>query len=559
MEKNCKQCGLNYDVTEEDLEFYDKISPIFAGKKYQIPAPMLCPQCRAQRRLAFRNERRLYHRKCDLTGKQMLSIYSADKPYKVYEHNEWWSDKWDALTFGRDFDFDRPFFEQFEELSLQVPQMNVVSENNENCDYCNLTANGKNNYLIFESSNNEDCLYGYWLQKCTDCTDVSFSHESELCYEADNCYNCHNLKWSKNCRNCHDSAFLFDCAGCKNCFMCANLRQKEHCILNKQYSGEEYAKEIIQYMDGTYENLEKAKNVFKKFILNQPHRAAQIFQSENCTGDYVQESKNCTECFHAHLAEDCKYGEHVWRNSKCNMDVSTVGRDAELVYESINTGIGAFHDLFAIQCWSGTSNLIYCTNCFSSKDCFGCVGLKHKQYCILNKQYSGERYEKIVGEIIEHMRLTKEWGEFFPLNTSKFGYNETAAQEQFPLTEEEAQRVGAKWKKTEEINKYTDEKISIPDDIRNVDDTMPDKILTCDICGKNYRIIVQELEFYRNGQIPVPHICAECRHLERLKARNPNRLYVRKCTKCGKEIKTSYTPDRPEKIYCEQCYLKEVY
>ena len=31
-----------------------------------------------------------------------------------------------------------------------------------------------------------------------------------------------------------------------------------------------------------------------------------------------------------------------------------------------------------------------------------------------------------------------------------------------------------------------------------------------------------------------------------------------KCAKCGKEIKTSYAPDRPETVYCKQCYNNEV-
>jgi Zn ribbon nucleic-acid-binding protein len=559
MQNSCLKCGQNYEITDDDLAFYDKVSPVFAGRKYIIPPPTLCHYCRAQRRLAFRNERKLYHRKCDLSGRQMLSIYSQDKPYKVYEHKEWWSDKWDALNFGRDFDFKIPFFEQFEELSLQVPQMNVISESNENCDYCNLTANGKNNYLIFESSNNEDCMYGYWLQKCNDCTDVSFSHESELCYETDNCYNCNNLKWSKNCRNCHDSAFLFDCAGCKNCFMCANLRQKEYCIMNKQYTKYEYGKEIIKYLNGSCENLKKTKIIFKNFIIKQPHRAAQIFQSENCTGDYIQESRNCIQCFHAHIAEDCKYGEHVWRNSKCNMDVSTVGRDAELVYEAINTGIGAFNDLFVIQCWSGTSNLIYCTNCFSSKNCFGCVGLKHKQYCILNKQYSKEQYEKTVGKIIDHMSLTREWGEFFPINISKFGYNETVAQEQFPLTEKESVMIGAKWKKEETINEYQGGKVAVPDKIDDVSDTIVKEILKCNICGRNYKIIAKELEFYKKQNIPVPHNCPECRHSSRMNTRSLNKIFVRTCAKCNTEIQTTYAPTRPEIVYCEKCYLEAVY
>jgi Zn ribbon nucleic-acid-binding protein len=59
----------------------------------------LCPECRQQRRLSFRNERNLYKRDCDATGKSIISIYSPDKPYKVYNQDFWWSDNWDAMDY----------------------------------------------------------------------------------------------------------------------------------------------------------------------------------------------------------------------------------------------------------------------------------------------------------------------------------------------------------------------------------------------------------------------------------------------------------------------------
>jgi hypothetical protein len=81
--KTCKHCGGVFPITDKDLEFYDKVSPVFSGKKYGIPTPTLCPDCRQQRRLSFRNERKLYKRKCDATEREIISIYSPDKPFKV--------------------------------------------------------------------------------------------------------------------------------------------------------------------------------------------------------------------------------------------------------------------------------------------------------------------------------------------------------------------------------------------------------------------------------------------------------------------------------------------
>jgi hypothetical protein len=105
--KTCKVSGQPFPIFQSDLDFYDKISPTFNGKKFQIPTPTLCPEERQRRRLAFRNERRLYRRKSDFSGDEIISMYSPDKPYIVYSSDEWWSDNWNALSYGKTFTFQR--------------------------------------------------------------------------------------------------------------------------------------------------------------------------------------------------------------------------------------------------------------------------------------------------------------------------------------------------------------------------------------------------------------------------------------------------------------------
>jgi hypothetical protein len=71
--------------------------------------------------LAWRNEKKIYRRKCDLSGKDIIAIFPPDSKYKIYEDSAWDSGNWDAKDYGRDFDFSRPFFEQFNELLLDTP------------------------------------------------------------------------------------------------------------------------------------------------------------------------------------------------------------------------------------------------------------------------------------------------------------------------------------------------------------------------------------------------------------------------------------------------------
>jgi hypothetical protein len=106
-------------------------------------------------------------------------------------------------------------------------------------------------------------------------------------------------------------------------------------------------------------------------------------------------------------------------------------------------------------------NLIF----ISCQNIFGCVGLKKRQYCIFNKQYIKEEYFKLRSEIIKHMNnnpyIDKKgnvyrYGEFFPIEKSPTPYNETTAQEFFPLTKDQATKMGYKWKEKEDRNYQID-------------------------------------------------------------------------------------------------------
>ena len=83
--KTCKVSGEPFAIFQSDVDFLEKISPTINSKKYSIPLPKLCPEERQRRRLLRRNERKLYRRKCDATGKFIISIYSETHPYKVYD------------------------------------------------------------------------------------------------------------------------------------------------------------------------------------------------------------------------------------------------------------------------------------------------------------------------------------------------------------------------------------------------------------------------------------------------------------------------------------------
>src|SRR3989338_7487387 len=557
MQKKCTQCGSLFEATDADLQFYKNAGPPIAGKNFPIPAPSLCFPCRMQRRIAHRNFFNLCHRKCDLSGKRIISMYGEDAPFPVFEMHEWWSDRWDALQYGRKFDPSCPFFHQLQDLFSRVPRMAIVNVLCENTDYCNFSFSSKNCYLIGGNVGNEDCCYGHIVWQSKDCVDCLYVYRCEWCYGCVDCVQSYGLAFSRGCENCSYSTLLVHCSGCKNCFGCVGLRNKEYHLFNQPLSRDEYERRLKEFDRGSRSMIEAAKKRTKELCGKEIVKHYHGMNCEDVTGDYLYrckgvfdsfDAKNCEDSRFLATAEsfincyDCNYCPS--RSEWCNECVAVTGSNLLVCHNSMN------------QC----ANLMYCQDCSVSRDCFGCQSLKGKQYCVLNKQYTREEYEVLVPKIIEHMQKTQEWGHFFPIELSPFGYNQTMAQEYFPLGKEEILSRGWKWwEEPKRTDQYLGPSKPVLDNIRDVPDSICESILQCEITGKPYKIIPQELKYCREMRVPLPAKCFDKRHRERMALRNPRKLWNRTCGKCKQEIQTTYSPEKPETVYCEECYLKEVY
>jgi len=550
--RGCQNCKQDFTIEPDDFLFYEKL---------EICTPDICPDCRAQQRLSFRNERVFYRRKCDKCGKDSISMYSSNKPFNVYCYDCWFSENWDGLDYGVDYDSEKPFFDQFKKLWAKVPKVSLIYMRSPGSEYTNISADNKNCYFIVESSNNEDSINSYWIQECRDVVDTSFASKCELTYESDDCYNSYKLQYCKGCHDCSESYFLTDCKGCTDCIGCINLRNKNNYIFNTPYNKEEYEKIKNTFKLDTYSGIKLLSQKYEDILKDKPRKFAEIVQAINSTGSYMKNTKNCQSCFHCYDAEDNKYGVHIWRNAKDTMDSDTAGRNVSLIYNSINSGIDDTNLICDALCWT-CSFVEYSMYCFNSNNCFGCVGLRKKNYCILNKQYGKEEYQKIVEKIKNELKESGEYGNFFSKDLSCFGYNETPASEQFPLSREEALNSGFSWEDTERgtYNKETKKINEIPESLSEINFDITKEIFACESCSKNYKVVQNESLFYKKLSIPLPRLCPECRHYRRIKSRGPNKLWHRKCMNegCNNEFETSYSPDRPEIVYCESCYQKEV-
>jgi hypothetical protein len=519
MKQACKNCGSEFEVTDIDRELLDKVSPIINGTVYTIPSPKFCSLCRMQRRLVFRNQQTLYRRKCDSSGKPIISIYSPDKDQVVYSPDEWWSDTWDAMSYGREVDTDRPFFEQFRELMRSVPHIGVLLSNVQNSEFTNQSYNTRDCYLSSAIKDCDSVIYTQNSNGLTDCTDVSYCFKSELLYECVDTYDSYGCLGAYHCINCSDSMFLFDCVGCRNCFGCSGLRQQEYNFFNQPCNKDEYKQKVQSYELCTSEGVEKARNEFCSFLEKAEHQQTFMLQCENVTGNNIRNSRNCLECYDSLDLEDCRYSTWIF-GCKDAMDCYGMG-DSQVIYDCV--GVEEVNKV-AFSFGTSSSNDCYYTDlCFNCSHCFGCVGLRNKKYCIFNTQYSEEEYNQLMPQLIQKMEQEGDWGEFFPPQVSVFAYNETKAHEVFPLTKDQALQQNYIWK--DDVDDVPKVDKVVPGDRLpgNIDD-IPDDILQwaihCQETGRPYRITKGELAFYRQRRLPVPRVHPDVRLRKRIDMRN---------------------------------------
>jgi len=558
----CQNCKIEFVVDASDFKFYEKI---------KVPPPTWCPHCRFQRRALFRNERKLFWVKSGKSGKEILSLYPPEAGVVVYDEKEWWADDWDPMVYGQEYDFSKPFLRQLFELLKVVPVHNLDVLGMVNSDFSANAAYLKNCYLLFNSNYSEDSAYGNAVDRSAYCFDNSHLNKCERCYDSFWLTNCYQTHFSSRCEDCNNVRFSKNCRGCSECFGCVNLRGKKYHIFNEPYSKEDYATTVGSFRLISWEGLRSSKTRAREFWAKFPNKYLEGVKNLNSSGEYVTHSKNVHHGYLVREGEDLKYTQYMQvPPNKDSYDI-TVGSGAELSYENSICGWGGFYNVkFCAECWPNIRDLEYSMFCKSSSNLFGCVSLKTKEYCILNKQYSKE-------EFYDKKNRVYKYGEFFPAELSPLAYNQSIVIEHFPLTKEEAEEAGYRWKEPEpreyEITMDADK---LPDSIHDLTEDILKEVIRCQNCKRPYRLIKSELDFLKGEGIAAPRVCVDCRHNARISQRNKARFYERQCMcdyeiyknfskhehhpegRCPNKFETAYPSEGPDIVYCEQCYLKEV-
>jgi len=593
--RQCQSCKLDFTIEPEDFKFYEKI---------KVPPPTWCRECRLIRRLVHREERALYKDKCDKCDQGVISSFAPETSFVVYCLPCWWGDSWDGRDYGKDYDFTRPFFQQLHALQKVVPNQATSLRNCTNCKYAQNAVRCKDCTFVFGGFQSINCHYCQIPIFSRDSIDSDTIFNADYVYETLNSDGVYNTRFTYFSDECFDCSFIFNCLGCKDCFGCINLRNQKYNIWNIKYTKEEYKKEILKWDLGSYQIRKKAEEKFWNLYLKTPRRFAHIINSNNVSGDYIKNTRNSKNCFVTiDGVENCKNIFICGLLLKDSYDTSFGGDTSDLLYEA--NRVGQAHMTKFSYASNEVVNVEYSDNIFGGKNLFGCVKLRNKKYCILNKQYSKEKYESTIPKIKKHMNdmpyvdslgRVYKYGEFFPPEHSLWAYNETWANQWFPLSKKEAKAKGFNWRdEAKRDYKITIKSENLPDHISDVPDSILNEIISCgharwidkdtseitcnQQCTTAYRILPYELSFYRSMKLALPRLCPNCRFYERLLKKNPPKLWRRACMcggvessnkeykntrehdhgnkYCTNEFETAISDKRKEIVYCEKCYQVE--
>ncbi len=553
--KTCTVSWAEFAIYQSDLDFYKKISPTFAWTTFDIPTPTLCPEERQRKRLAWRNERTLYRRTCDATGKKIISVYEPTWMYKVFERDIRFWDSRNGDEYAQEIDRESPFFPQLDTLIKAVPHINLFVTQQENSAYTNGAANVKNCYLCFNCDYMEDCLYTSSATFNKNCIDCLMAYHSQHCYASVNIHTCFDCLRAINCSSCTNCLYIAESTWCTDSFLCTWLVQKKYYILNKKYSKEQYEEKKKELLS-TYSQ-EELREKFMELWNKTPRPQRYGNKNENCIWNYINESNNCVSCYESNELDSCKYCYYMHTSSNC-MDFDVYGDHSERLYECTMTWGQCSNNSFCRSTRNNSNNNLYSWLLLNCSNCFWCFSLKNKNYCIFNKQYTKETYESTVARLISHMQSTNERWENLPSTLCPFPYNKTFAGDFFPLNKESVEVMWYTWQEKEyPIQLPTkSKKVSAENlpDISDIDESILHKILLCQETKKPYRIIKNELSYYRKKWIQLPKLHPDVRHIHRLSLRMEMNIYIRPQENTSDTMLTVHPPGKWYEVLTQEAY-----
>jgi hypothetical protein len=501
IKRTCRITGAHFLVTQAEQDILRRIGEFNPAIGKSLPLPSVHPFENIRQIYSFSAHMYLHRSKSALSGVPQLSMFDTERGYRICTIDEFWSDSVDNIEFGVPFDFNRSLAEQWGSLLHRVylPPLNIT--NVEGSDYVTSARNVKNCYLCFAINDSQDCLYCMHHNNGNDnlyCIGAKYCQYCFGCLDVERCYSCQHLQDCQDCSSCFGCS---DCADCHDCIGCAGLRHARNCLFNSGVSKEKVdafrAENDFAEQKARRELLARCE----EFIAAQNHQTQYNINAEECSGIYIVNSRNLLQCYHASGSEDCGYllvgndSRDCWRG---------YGVRSELCYQA-----GPIHTtglVYASRVWGGENN-VYSHLLYNCSNCFGCIGLVRKSYCVLNRQYKREEYFEIVPRIIAQMSANGEWGEFLSPKYAPLYYEESLGPDLIEsVSDAELSRRGYCTRPAVQQGAVGEiDSSSLPEHIDQVDvGELAGRSVAGAASGQAFRYQRKELEFYKKHRIALP-------------------------------------------------------
>ncbi len=302
-----------------------------------------------------------------------------------------------------------------------VPDHNLIGTT-ENVQFSDCIWDAKNVYLSYVSGESiSNVLYSLHVKiYCNNVLNsVMVWDGCDIVYQSTGIIKSYKVFYSKYIYSSNNIRFCTNMMSCSECMFCDGLSNASYCIRNQQFTEEEYQEKKQELLS----QKQLFETRYKEIAV-----AGQNLASANCKGNFIIKSTNVENGINAYQINNGRNIINAWG---AELD--------ENIVDCCLWGTPAAKDNYFCNMFGGWdnnygwwnsyywSNNYYCIYCDACSYCLGCVGLKNRQFCILNKEYSKEERFILANKIFKNMEADWTLWQFFPWSMSPFYFNDSFA------------------------------------------------------------------------------------------------------------------------------------
>ncbi len=548
--RQCALTGEAWELTAEELAWC---------RKFSVPPSTMSPLTRLKLLTSFFVGYQWWNNKDAQTGKPMITSSHPGSGVKVIDDAAWFSQDFSSIC--RDDHPKQSVLETIHDLQMNIPftafrnlvppinSISTISAGDENSFFMN-ACKSKNSFFSVNAADTEHSAEVYQSRNISDSYNVLFSERI------------HNGRYIQHARDCLNVQFLFDCRNCEDCFMATNKRNKRFVFKNEQLTQAEYRQRLSTIDFTSRATVKGLKKEFAALIQKDGVWPENFNESAiDSSGEYLTRTTNCQQCYFNSDCRDqfwCGYGNFdgsegnaftvAWFGSSNSYLSSTGSRSSSIKFSFLS-----------VQ----SQNLEYSIHCYNCEDCFGCVGLQRKRFCIFNKQYSEEAYWQKLDEIKTRMLEHGEYGEFLPARFSPTRFLDSGAALFYLADTDDEQLLKALHYPPESAGAGGEDRLTnsvlretkdIPDKMDFMNGWIGQAIYDHEL-ERRFVFLPQEIAFYKEMNIAPPnrHFMARVRDL--IFQANSGVFETTVCNACKQDVqitKNKTFPDR--RVLCKACY-----